>query len=594
VTSQIFYDQTGRRWRRFKATAHLAAIALLVVFGVLAATVASDPALHQHSLSSLKVFSKDRHVIPAALRLQEPHFQIIEPDTRRLLSALPQTAALPTRGPTGVLGPVRAGEGERIGFYVDRDASSLASLKRNLSHLDKLIPEWLHATKANGAIAIDNLGTEKVLAYVRQRRPQMPIVPLVNNYNAKTERWETIALSRMLADPQARAHAIEHLLKFVRQIEGTGICVDFEGIPLSDPDLGTFLGELAAQFHPHGLEVAQQVPLDDPSADYRALGRVSDYLILSAYDERSMDDQAGPVASQAWYVDALQRRFGELAPAKYVIAIGNYGYDWNGDTVSAAELSVQEVINIARESAGGVTFDDRALNPTLRYYGDDRQMHRVWFLDAVTAFNQLAEGQRYGPRGFALWRLGTEDPSIWQVFDRRSSLDQRGARALEVLPPGDTFDDVGRGEILKVAAGPNAGTRAITYSGQSGLILSEHITAYSSAYVIARWGGEHAQKIALTFDDGPDALFTPAVLDILSQYQVPATFFVIGSKAMFNAELIRRIVGEGHEVGNHTLTHPNIATISEQQLGVELNATERFLESTLGRRFLLFRPPLWR
>ncbi len=569
----------------------LTVLALVAVFGVLVATVASDPALPQSGLPLPEVYSSFRHLTRSPLAPGKPQLESAQPAIGRAADGPILRPASPARDHAGTLASIQAGGGERIGFYVNWDAASFSSLKHNLPYLDKLIPEWLHATKANGVIAIDNLEKQtQVLAYLRQNRPQMPIVPLVNNYAFTTEQWERVALPRMLADPVARSRAIGTLLNFVRRIDGAGICVDFEGISLGDPDLSTFMRELSAQFHAGGLEVAQVVPLDDPTANYRALAALSDYLILSVHDERS-SVEAGPLASQGWFADALRRRFAELPPRKAIIAIGNYGYDWTGSATPATELPFHEIMSIARESQGRVVFDERALNPRLEYAGDDAQAHHVWFLDAVTAFNQLAEAQRYGPRGFALRRLGSEDPSIWPVFDRRSALDRGAAQRLEVLPPGDAVEYEGRGEILKVTAAPRAGARAVAYNAQFGLILGEQITAYPSAYVITRWGGGHERKIALTFDDGPDVRFTPAVLDVLQHYHVPATFFVIGINATNNGELLRRIVAEGHEIGNHTFTHPNIATISEKQLGVEIHATRRFFESTLGRRSVLFRPP---
>src|SRR2546426_11151260 len=98
-------------------------------------------------------------------------------------------------------------------------------------------------------------------------------------------------------------------------------------------------------------------------------------------------------------------------------------------------------------------------------------------------------------------------------------------------------------------------------------------------------------KIALTFDDGPDPRFTPRILDILKEKRAPATFFVTGVAASGSPGLLHREYDEGHEIGNHTYTHPHFNQISRAQLEIELNLTERLFESTLGVKTLLFRPP---
>jgi peptidoglycan-N-acetylglucosamine deacetylase len=578
VGSQVFFDPQQKRWRRFKLFAQVSTAALLLLLGILLVTVSTDPTLPASVLPSPKILSRfgpaprpvppDRSLVQADGPMEEPR----------------------SRSTPIIASP--AGRGERIGFYVNWDRSSFASLRRNLARLDKLIPEWLHAIKADGKITIDDKTAQKqALTYIHEHRPGFPIVPLVDNFNDEADRWESVALSKMFADPQARARAVQRLLRFVQSIHGAGICLNFEGVPLNDPNFKRFKSDLYARFHPLGLEVTQKVPLDDPSVNYRALAEFADYLVLTAFDQHAGDDKPGSLASRRWYADALRRRFRDLPAARYVIAIGNYGYDWTARKKPAAELTFQNAIDTARESGALITFDPLVLNPTFEYYDDHAHAHRVWFLDGVTGFNQLVQGQRYHPRGFALWRLGSEDPSIWPVFDRHARLDRALAESLASLPTGYDLDYEGKGEIIKVTAAPRAGSRRVSYDDRAHMIVEEGFVSYSSPYVIRRWGGGSPNKIALTFDDGPDPRYTPAILDVLHYYRVPATFFVIGANATSQTPLVRRIFRDGHDIGNHTFTHPNIAAISEQQLTLEISATERLLESTLGRRTILFRPP---
>ncbi|HKP13877.1 MAG TPA: glycosyltransferase, partial [Blastocatellia bacterium] len=149
-----------------------------------------------------------------------------------------------------------------------------------------------------------------------------------------------------------------------------------------------------------------------------------------------------------------------------------------------------------------------------------------------------------------------------------------------------------KGEILRVKAEPQAGARALQFDAARGFITAETINRDSlpSPYVIERYGWV-PRKLALTFDDGPDPEWTPRVLDALKQVNAPATFFVIGLNAEQYPGLIRREVDEGHELGNHTFTHPNIANISNAQFNFELSATRVLMESIVGRRTYLFRPP---
>lgn len=99
------------------------------------------------------------------------------------------------------------------------------------------------------------------------------------------------------------------------------------------------------------------------------------------------------------------------------------------------------------------------------------------------------------------------------------------------------------------------------------------------------------QKIALTFDDGPHKRYTAEILDILLEYGIPATFFVIGSNVAENPELVCRALSEGHEIGNHTYTHPHLTNLKAEELFQEMVATEELLLSLAEYRTKLFRPP---
>lgn len=98
--------------------------------------------------------------------------------------------------------------------------------------------------------------------------------------------------------------------------------------------------------------------------------------------------------------------------------------------------------------------------------------------------------------------------------------------------------------------------------------------------------------LAITFDDGPDATFTPGVLDILKKYNVRATFFVVGSRAEQNSELLKRIHNEGHLIGGHSYSHHYLFDIfSVERMQKELRKTEKVILETTGNKINLFRPP---
>jgi peptidoglycan/xylan/chitin deacetylase (PgdA/CDA1 family) len=106
------------------------------------------------------------------------------------------------------------------------------------------------------------------------------------------------------------------------------------------------------------------------------------------------------------------------------------------------------------------------------------------------------------------------------------------------------------------------------------------------------WHGDSVQNmIALTFDDGPQEIYTPQILDVLKKYNVKATFFLIGKNVENYPELTKRIVDEGHGIGNHTYDHPDLRLQNQRQIKQQLEKTERAIINVTGAKTHLFRPP---
>src|SRR5436190_18610007 len=97
--------------------------------------------------------------------------------------------------------------------------------------------------------------------------------------------------------------------------------------------------------------------------------------------------------------------------------------------------------------------------------------------------------------------------------------------------------------------------------------------------------------IAMTFDDGPHATITPKLLEMAAQRHIKLTFFVLGECVEQNPDVLRREVAEGHEIGNHSWSHPNLAKRSDADVRSQLQRTEDLIEKTAGIKPKLMRPP---
>lgn len=115
----------------------------------------------------------------------------------------------------------------------------------------------------------------------------------------------------------------------------------------------------------------------------------------------------------------------------------------------------------------------------------------------------------------------------------------------------------------------------------------------SNIYLRTVCKGDGQDKVvALTFDDGPDEVMTPKVLEVLGRYNIKATFFLVGEKVDRHPELVRQMVQEGHIVANHTFSHKGVFPLSSRRVvEQEILACSRSIKAVVGLSPLLFRPP---
>jgi cellulose synthase/poly-beta-1,6-N-acetylglucosamine synthase-like glycosyltransferase/peptidoglycan/xylan/chitin deacetylase (PgdA/CDA1 family)/spore germination protein YaaH len=587
----VFYDPHQRRWWRWRQGFITLAALLAVVMVVFVANVLSQP-----RLTSLGLPDLTRAYRPVIGELSKPGLSPKERRKRRLDRMITRLENL-NKGQGAKQSQVDTSIKEfsalMIAFFVNWDATSLTSFLAHYDKIDVLVPEWLQLGDASGTL-VKKHEEEKakiVRDFIKHGQVDVKIMPLLNNFNGQV--WESELLAKFLANRQARKRLIDDLIPFLKENGFIGVNVDFENIPrASQMDLHDFMQELYHALHTQNLLVSQDLPASDGEFDYGFYAAVNDFIVLMNYDQHWENSAPGPVASQDWFVSNVQDRLEKIPHDKLVIALANYGYDWGvmgRKRYSGKSITFQDAMRTAKESDASPELDPDSLNPSFEYYDENNRIHHVWFLDGVTIYNQIAQTKSVSPHGYALWRLGSEDPSAWHVLAEFET-DSKVADQLRPLKYGYDVDYNGDGELLTIQNVPQAGERDLTLDPQINLVTDESFPKLPLGYLIDR-RGRQKNKMALTFDDGPDPRYTPQVLDILKEYKAPATFFLVGLEAESNIGIVRRMVEEGHEIGNHTFTHPNIGDISTRQLGIELNLTQRLFQSKLGRESLFFRPP---
>jgi len=566
LTKPVFLDPTGRRGRWTWSS--LAALVLIVL---------GAGALFAFTIADVPIPG------PLPLRMEQAQLHALADSMGRAGRHLGRRAARALGATWVPAAPAHGAHGRQIvtGFYVPWDDASRASLAAHVSDMDWVVPAFGFVTgPAHQLRVVADPRFDSVIANAAQRPAVLPMVQ-----NARNGQWDGAGLAALLRDPAQRARLLDGVQAMIAAKHGAGVVFDFEELPVSaQRDYLRFIGEAHARFAPQHLTVAMAAPVGDADWNLRAYAQVADKLFLMLYDEHWASGDAGPIASQAWFVTHLQQSVRAVGADKAIATVANYGYDWTPGQAADA-LTVEEAWLAAHDSDAPIRFD-RASGNAHFDYEENGVAHHIWLLDAASGWNQLRAAHLEGVSGVALWRLGSEDPSIWNAlrgFTRAAVPDLS-----RITMPGDV-DVEGNGEILRIDATPTVGNRIVA-PDRLGLIRDERYRSLPTPYVVRRTGYRPGE-VALTFDDGPDADWTPRILDILQSRHVPATFFVVGENALAHPRILNRIVAQGDEIGSHSYTHPNFATLSQGMAGIELNMTERLVEAYTGRALRLFRAP---
>jgi cellulose synthase/poly-beta-1,6-N-acetylglucosamine synthase-like glycosyltransferase/spore germination protein YaaH/peptidoglycan/xylan/chitin deacetylase (PgdA/CDA1 family) len=481
------------------------------------------------------------------------------------------------------------------GFAVNWDPQSLQSLQAHADQLTHVMPEWIRLAPDGGFLVEED-------PRMAQAAARLELTPTVSNYGEGGFRRELT--QAVLASDKSRRGGAQRLARLCEERGFAGVNLDFEDLDAATwQHFASFVEMAWAELHPRGFVLSVDVPAETMGVPVERLAAATDFLVVMAYDEAASTDNPGPVATPQYVAHSVAAYLRRAPADKLVVALGTYGYDWpldqDGDTARPAqELSYGQALMLARENEVPVEWDADAKSSFFEYDDDSaHEKHQVRFLDAPALAAQLEAVADLHVRGVALWRLGAEDPKVFDLFTRPPGprrFDEQQARAhldgLIVTADPEDVQITGEGEVFSLKARPQSGRRSVTWDAQGHVGRVEY-QQYPSGWILERRGGKSKGKVLLSFDDGPDPRWTPQILDLLQRRGVKAVFFVIGENAQARPDLVKREFDEGHTVGNHTYTHPDLSRVSPLRMEMELNVNERLLEWITGREPKLFRPP---
>ncbi len=563
----IFVDPRGRRAKAANITLSVASIVVLAAFFVL-----------------LFGIVKGSHVPLLGPQRSESNSSI---NIAGLLKAPPPEQ--PLKIAAGRQTPDAAANVLRLAFIDDDDqqSGSLPSLKEHARDLDAIVPAWLEIVSESGNINIRQYDRQSIVVdWLRDNAYGLMIFPEVSSDLTPDQ------LLRLFSDQKLRARLIRQIVNYLGQNDFPGIVVNTISLTNCGYRLmALFLDELSSKLKGVRRKVLLRVQSDATVQQLREMSGMADYVIAATENENSVriGDVEGSTAAQAWFEERLRSIATVVPPSKLIATIGSYAFDI--DTIGVSRIiPVQQAWDLLSRAIHKPKFDGATLTPTFAYKDEQGHRHQVWLLDGTTVFNQAKFALSLKPAGIAIWRVGLEDPLVWSSIGRGRFPDQETLQKLEKPRGGYGSYGGSRGVLLSGRPGSD-GERRIFYDSSLGLITDANLIRVPQEVKQTLWQASDPKAVALTFDDGPDSKYTKKILDILAAKNVKATFYVIGRQAAESPDVIRRIYADGHDIGNHTFSHPNPIGLSSVRLTTELNATAKIIESTTGVRPRLFRPP---
>ena len=414
------------------------------------------------------------------------------------------------------------------------------------------------------------------------------------------------------------------------------INIDIKNIEQSETDFySDWLANLVKSFHEDGLYVSVNVPLNNLAFDYQSLGVIADIVIIKAFDENYQEWKPWPIAWKYWLEENIHKLSKIIPAKKTLVALWQYSYDWNITTESLPEpRDFEKTIQLAKNINASIKFDEKSWNYNFIYKASDESYHEVWFLDAISTWNQYLSVKQKNLYGISLWQIWNEDKSMWNFIPKKPvfSNDQLLCKnehvwtkeikwlseypllkikpiSFAVLPEiktGDQIENISSDfdpntlnilpsfkkidfdwswKMFKIINLQEDGKRELSISWKT--ISFSKYEKLPEKLKISRLGENKSKTIVLTFNSGPNKKESKKILSILKKYKINATFFLDDKKIEENPDVILATYNDWHILWNYSL----FSDIWESQHSNKLIESQKTLKYISNHWTFLVRIP---
>ncbi|UKS27605.1 glycosyl hydrolase family 18 protein [Paenibacillus sp. HWE-109] len=308
-----------------------------------------------------------------------------------------------------------------LGYYTPDQASD-NSLTTNYSYITHVSTDSFNFNSEGNIV-----GTIPTTAIAFTKSKNITTYACISNYGPND--FDADLAHTILTNPTIRNKAMANLIALVKNNGYKGVNFDFEAVPNTDrAALTSFMRELATSMHSLGLQALISVPaktVEDPNDDwggafdYPVLGQLVDYVQVMTYDEHGIWASPGPVAGKDWMEESLQYAVSAVPPAKVLMGLPAYGYDWNLTTNNASDgkqVPWREIPALISKTKAAVKWDTASSSPYFNYQASDGSKHVVWYENERSITEKSGYYAKYHLGGISVWAIGLDDTSFWKAL----------------------------------------------------------------------------------------------------------------------------------------------------------------------------------
>ncbi|MGO1370125.1 MAG: glycosyl hydrolase family 18 protein [Senegalia sp. (in: firmicutes)] len=321
-----------------------------------------------------------------------------------------------------------------LGYYSLEEGvalpSSYDSFIENKNELTE-VPMFMFRISGDDPTTIEKFGnfTNKYVENVIEigHRSNVKMLALIHNllYTGGVAKAKEVTTA-MLSSKESRAAFIENTIELVEGYGFDGVNIDIEDVEIEDSNkLTSFFKELAEALSKRGYYLSASVPsrvsdedfnpFSDPF-DYGEIGKVVDEFDVMLYNEHGWPGSGpGPVVSIGWMERVLRYAITKMPRSKIMAAVSVFGFDFNLDTEKNSYVTFDSAMNLANKYNKEIIFDPQTKTPYFKYIDEEGNNHEVWFENNESIKAKIDLASSLGIKGVALWRLGMEDESMWNM-----------------------------------------------------------------------------------------------------------------------------------------------------------------------------------